>query len=198
MKGSIYIIRNTINDKIYYGQTKRKLKIRLREHKSRANTKSKDYLLYEEMNKIGINNFYIELVEEVDHGELEKIESKYIRSYIDKTKLLNVRYGLSYELISRIIVLYKKGNTIKNISAKYHMCKKTVSKLLKENNVVITDWNEKQKIKFDLEEVKNMYYQKNMTADEIAKKYNTSDVTVAKYMRKNNLELRPAINRKYL
>lgn len=65
MKKDIYIIKNNINQKTYVGQAKDYL-YRFRKHKEEALRNKYDYrsLLYDAMNKYGVNNFYIELLEE--------------------------------------------------------------------------------------------------------------------------------------
>lgn len=74
MKKDIYIIRNTINDKCYIGQSV-DYRYRFRKHcetARRNNFKYKSYL-YNAMNKLGIENFYVELLESQveDYNEKE-------------------------------------------------------------------------------------------------------------------------------
>lgn len=63
----IYIIRNTINSKVYVGQTKKTLSNRFSNHKSAARHNG-DYILGKAMRKHGIENFYIELIEECENS----------------------------------------------------------------------------------------------------------------------------------
>lgn len=81
MTKDIYIIRNTVNDKCYIGQSNN-YKYRFRKHceaARRNNHKYKSYL-YNAMNTIGIENFYVELLEANVEDYNEK-EIYYINKY---------------------------------------------------------------------------------------------------------------------
>lgn len=64
MKKDIYVIRNTVNDKCYVGQSTNYL-YRFRKHKEEARRNNYKYksVLYNAMNAIGIDKFYVELLE---------------------------------------------------------------------------------------------------------------------------------------
>ena len=64
----IYKIYNTINDKLYIGQTRRAIRKRFLDHVNRAKNGAQTRL-YCAMRKHGIENFYIEVVEEVPDSE---------------------------------------------------------------------------------------------------------------------------------
>lgn len=202
MNGTVYIIKNTANQKVYIGSTTRNLSVRMKEHRCRANksiTGVKNYEVYKEMALIGIDKFYIESLEtNICTDKLKQVESEYIESYKDKSNLLNRYKNLSYKDIQIIIDEYKTGLTIKEIGAKYSHCKKTVSFFLKKNGIEIKEWNEEQRIKIDDEELKNMYVNKFMTTVEIAKIYNTSSQTIRKHLIKIKIPLRRAVKRIYL
>ena len=78
--GKIYSLRNSINDEIYVGSTTQRLSKRLYIHKRDMKTqKSK---LYDFMNSLGAEHFYIELVEDYpcnSKEELERREGQIIR-----------------------------------------------------------------------------------------------------------------------
>lgn len=81
MKKDIYIIRNKINNKCYIGQST-DYKYRFRKHcetARRNNHKYKSYL-YNAMNELGIENFYVELLESQIENYNEK-EIYYIEKY---------------------------------------------------------------------------------------------------------------------
>ena len=78
--GKIYCIRNSINDEIYVGSTTQRLSKRFSKHKSDMKVLSGK--LYQKMNNVGIENFYIELIENYpcnSKEELNKREGEYIR-----------------------------------------------------------------------------------------------------------------------
>ena len=62
--GFIYKIINNINDKVYIGKTDFSIEKRWAEHKKDSQKDLKNRPLYRAMNKYGIENFSIEIVEE--------------------------------------------------------------------------------------------------------------------------------------
>ena len=77
--GYIYIIKNTVNDKVYIGQTINTIEKRYRGHKvssCRSNSK-----LYKNMRSIGLDKFYIEEICKCDNSMLNKLEIEYISKY---------------------------------------------------------------------------------------------------------------------
>lgn len=82
----IYKIQNKINGKIYIGQTVRTLKERIEEHK--RNKKSK---ISKAIKKYGINNFDIQVIDEVN--TIEELNQKEIY-YIKKYNSINNGYNL--------------------------------------------------------------------------------------------------------
>ena len=73
--GYIYKITNTLNDKVYIGQTVKSLQKRFTQHKNNSN---KPYfsqiVLYKAFNKYGIENFTFEQIEEVPNDCLDERE----------------------------------------------------------------------------------------------------------------------------
>lgn len=86
--GYIYIIYNTINDKVYIGQTRRTIDIRWKQHLISVNREADNTVLYKAMKKYGTSNFFIKQIAEYSHknvNELIKIlnenEIMYISQY---------------------------------------------------------------------------------------------------------------------
>ena len=82
--GFIYKIWNEVNDNLYIGQTIRPLGSRWSQHKQ--NAKDQNSHLYLAMRKYGIENFHIELIEEVANDQLndrEKYWISYYNTYFD-------------------------------------------------------------------------------------------------------------------
>ena len=81
--GKIYRIRNNINDDIYVGSTTQPLSKRMAKHRQNAKSENKmHYIFYSKVNEIGIENFYIELIEDYPCESLEQLrkrEGHYIR-----------------------------------------------------------------------------------------------------------------------
>ena len=142
----IYKITNSINDKIYIGNTTRSLKERFQEHcRDSRKEKTKHRPLYQDMNKFGIDKFQIELIEENNDNPnereiywIDKLNSRVPNGY-------NIALGgLGKKMVTKqeekeIIQLYKNGNSIlsiKNITKKD--CD-TITRILKDNNIEIKD-----------------------------------------------------------
>lgn len=77
--GFIYKITNKINNKLYIGKTIQTVGRRFTEHK--RDSKTKNTYLYYAMRKYGIDNFYIETIEEVPNQELNNREKYWISFY---------------------------------------------------------------------------------------------------------------------
>ena len=81
--GKIYCIRNTINDEIYVGSTTQPLSKRMAKHRQNAKCENKMHrIFYSKVNEIGIEHFYIELIEDCPCDTLEQLrkrEGLYIR-----------------------------------------------------------------------------------------------------------------------
>lgn len=119
----IYKITNLKNNKLYIGQTSTTLERRFRQHQVAAFTLNLQYPLYKAMRKYGIDNFKIELVEEVAPEQLNEREQFYIRQYesfVSFNKGYNATRGgegnilLDYELIYK---LWEEGKSIAEISS---------------------------------------------------------------------------------
>ena len=115
--GYIYKIINNVNDIIYIGQTTKTLKERFIRHKS--NSKYRTSYFYEEMNKIGNNNFQILLVLKIwdeDKEWLKKELKIQERLYISKC------IGDNIELYN--ILENKNNNQLNKNIGKIHGFKK--------------------------------------------------------------------------
>ena len=83
--GKIYCIRNTINDDdIYVGSTCQPISKRMAKHRGYINDKKQQHrMLYVKMVEHGVDNFYIELVEDCPCDNLEQLrrrEGHFIRN----------------------------------------------------------------------------------------------------------------------
>ena len=133
----IYQIKNNINDKIYIGKTERSIKERWKEHcRDYQNRDYEKRPLYAAMKKYGIENFYIELIEETSNPEERE---KY---WIEQKRTFKYGYNattggdgapyLDYDLI--IATYFQTGSIID--TAKLCGCHdKSVSMILSSNNI---------------------------------------------------------------
>ena len=82
-KAKIYCIRNTINSDIYIGSSTDALSKRMVKHRSKAKSEeAQHFKLYQAMNDLGVENFYIELMHTFpcnNSEELHAEEGKCIR-----------------------------------------------------------------------------------------------------------------------
>lgn len=98
-EGYIYIIKNTINSKVYIGQTTKTIEKRFRQHISATSRiTSNPYHLYNAMIKHGVDNFYVEELKKVECDtsfELNKKLNGFEREYICKFDSLNNGYNMT-------------------------------------------------------------------------------------------------------
>ena len=81
--GKIYCTRNNINDDIYVGSTTQPLSKRMAKHRVDAKREIKMHsIFYSKVNELGIERFYIELLEDYpceSLKQLRKREGEFIR-----------------------------------------------------------------------------------------------------------------------
>lgn len=152
----IYCITNLINNKRYVGKTTQSIEERFKEHcrDSRKESKSKRPL-YNAMRKYGIENFKIELLEEVENekilSEKEIYWIKELESYgshgYNATKGGDGKILYDY---NEIIELYSLGYNIKRLSEKMQCDPGTISRVLKSHGVKVRKGKEKRIDQFDL------------------------------------------------
>lgn len=141
MLGNLYIIRNTVNDKVYIGKTYKSLEWRFKEHIRQAKNKSKTpYKLQKAILKYGEDKFYIELIDKFEEGVLEEKEIEYIAKYDSYhngyNSTLGGDSGKKLEVDeSGILIDWGNGLSINKISKKYKISSDSVSKILVCNNV---------------------------------------------------------------
>lgn len=109
--GNIYLIKNTINNKIYVGQTMRPVEERFKEHLRKSD--SIDTHLYRAMRKYGKENFYYEVIEDnLPYSTLLIQEQYWIEHYDSYNNGYNETVGgegyLKYT-DEQILSLWNKG-----------------------------------------------------------------------------------------
>ena len=136
--GYIYKITNLINNKIYVGQTRFDILVRYKQHKYEAQKGQLNFPLYAAMRKYGIENFSIEIIEEIDDSLLDERESFWIKkldSYVKNNKGYNCTYGgEGNTIIDKLEVyqLWDQGNSIKQIADLLKHDRSAIRKILKE------------------------------------------------------------------
>lgn len=135
----IYKITNLINNKIYVGKTTETIDKRWKEHKKDfKREKCRNRPLYKAMNKYGIENFSVELIEECNFGE----ESDREIYWIDKLDSYHNGYnatkggdGKSYADYNKIFKLYSDGCNLSEIKKETGYDYNTISKVLTDKGI---------------------------------------------------------------
>jgi group I intron endonuclease len=150
MNGFIYIIRNTINSKVYIGQTRTSVKQRWQEHLRHA--KYGDQIINKAMKKYGVSNFYIETLEICDIEVLDEREIYYIDLYdsTNKSKGYNIsiggntpRFKRKALSISDLVNLYiNKQFTLEEIADRYKVSRYIIKTELINAGITIRDRHE--------------------------------------------------------
>lgn len=191
--GSIYIIKNKVNDKVYIGQTTLSVRERFNSHmKPSTHKRRSSYKIYNAMSKYGSDKFYYEVLEEnVEIDKLDDLEIKYIEEYDSYRNGYNSTKGGDGRIINKIedeekvVELIKSGVKLEEVAEMFDVHEYTIRRLLDKLNIKIGAYGKITK------EVLEECDSKGMTNKEIAEMYNVHNHTVTrartKYgMRKNN------------
>lgn len=138
--GWIYVIKNNINSKIYVGQTVQSLDLRFKEH---INDVMDNCIIHKAMRKYGINNFWIEPIEECDNNLLndkEKYWIQYFDSYKNGYNATLGGEGYQRYSIEELKEYYFKNNSSFRRTAKHFKCSPvTVYRLFKGHNINVNN-----------------------------------------------------------
>lgn len=154
MIGKIYIIKNTVNNKVYVGQTIKSLSDRLKRHIYDA-YKMDDMLdeyvnnskFYRAIRKYGKDVFYIELLENCSVGELNDKEIYYIDKYNSYIGGYNSTLGgdgtftikMTDDDILNIVNKYINGTSISKLAKMYNVSFSSIKNVLVANEVSLRD-----------------------------------------------------------
>lgn len=197
MNGFIYVIRNTINNKVYIGQTRIDVNTRWKEHLRHA--KYGDQVINRAMRKHGVNNFYIETLEICSLDVIDYREIYYIDLYnsTDKSKGYNVSIGgktpkfkrkaLS---ISELVDLYKnQGFTLDEIANKFEVTRYIITTELRNAGIEINErYKEKEVFKLKSKDALLKALKEYKTLRKAAKSLNMNYTTFRKACIYNNIE----------
>lgn len=189
---AIYKITNKINNKVYIGQTTLSIEQRWKYHvqdclSGKVNVEKRP--LYEAMLKYGLENFSIELIEEVqDICELDAREIYYIKQYnsyigFENSNGYNATLGgkskrkidWTIERIEWLISEYNKGKNCVQLSKELGCSSETISTKLKSLGfeIICRPSNKRSICKLDLEgNLIDIYDSIKSAAESINKKPN--------------------------
>jgi DNA-binding CsgD family transcriptional regulator len=191
----IYIIKNTVNDKVYVGQTKVSLKLRFQNHLSAARN-GKDYIIGKAIRKYGEDKFYIELLEECTVEELNEREKYWIAFFnsMDNRSGYNISTGgnvirTTKELDKDMVIkLFNSGIPAFKIAKILHTGVPNVTNLLKSLN--IRYGVDLQKVDAVEEAMIIDLYLDGYSTVEIGNKFNRNKSTIRRVLLRNNINLR--------
>lgn len=174
--GSIYIIKNYINDKVYIGQTTMTVRERFMTHmKPSICKRTPTRKLYNAINKYGRENFYYEILEE--NVPLEVLDEKEI-FYIDQYDSYKNGYNST---------LGGDGRTINKEIAKYFdVDKETIGRHLKKIGISRRRKNINDRQNFDIEGFKKDYIE-GVEPKILKEKYDLSNTSIYRLAKKYNL-----------
>lgn len=207
--GRIYKICNTINNKIYIGQTIASLKKRFSNHLYDAKcTNRKRMQLYDAMLKYGIDNFYIELVEDnVPITKLIDREEYWIRYYDSVNNGYNLKYRTECPKYNTLVFItkeeledmYKTMSSVQ-IGNNLGVTHTTVLKWLNAYNIKIKPTGVNYKTyDFDKALPKELLYKlyiiEDRTVDYISKETNTPKAAILLRLKRYNIKKIPGQHR---
>lgn len=140
MNGFIYKISNTINDKVYIGQTSGSVEDRFKEHLNMSYYND-SAPLYRAIKRHGRENFYIEIVEECLIDNLNEREVYWIKFFEGYSRGYNASLGGSgrqifdYDEIWSDII---KGATLQELQNKFSCGKDTIYTVVNLHNYVLS------------------------------------------------------------
>lgn len=135
----IYKISNTENEKVYIGQTSYSLQVRFKQHiEDSIRYKNLNRPLYQAFKEIGIDKFFIDLIEETENfDERERFWIDYYDSYNNGYNgTIGGQGKLLYNHLE-IIQEYLTQKSAKLTAKKFECHPDTVLNILKANNISI-------------------------------------------------------------
>lgn len=139
MNGHIYKIVNSVNDKVYIGQTKRTIDFRYRQHICTAKSATKRHsAIHNAMLKYGIENFHVELIEDCPIEQMDEREMYWIEQYDSFRNGYNRTVGGEKGVLideDEIIALWNDGYSVKDIHLKTNHDKHIIKEILLERGI---------------------------------------------------------------
>lgn len=186
--GSIYIIKNRVNNKVYIGQTTMTVHERFMTHMKPSTAKQKrGYKLYSAIKKYGSDNFYVETLESgIDICELDRKEIEYIAKYDSYYNGYNSTKGGDGRIINIIeneedlLSAAMDGIPATELARIFAVNIATVYRTLHKLGFYYNDRDEEAIISDIMSGMKQR---------DVADKYDVDKVTVQRILRKNGIRL---------
>lgn len=197
--GTIYIIKNTINDNVYIGQTTLPVNERFKAHIKRSTILTKHYKLYNAMRKYGRDKFYYEILEEnIPINELDRKEIFYIEKYDSFNNGYNSTKGGDGRTINKdcdeeiIIKEYSCGKSSSEIAEMFGVSYNTILRVLERRKQKIRKDGRKYD-RFEKNHFIKLWYDKHITTDYMAHFYKVDNRTIARHARRLGLKRKPMV-----
>ncbi len=202
MYGEIYIIKNTVNEKVYIGQTLQGSDVRFKQHLKLLKS-NENQLIHKAIKKYGKDKFYYEVLYEniTSYEELNELEEKMIKEY---NSLMPNGYNmcpggqkyrrnikLTENDINDIIKKYNEGYSSRKIAEVYNLSYSTILKVLKSNNVPMRNKScnlPDRTSQVDKDVLYDLYIIKNMSTKEISEKLGFHVRTIREALNRYNIK----------
>lgn len=145
MFGIIYIITNSINNKVYIGQTIQTLENRWKAHcRNKCSSNEMNMRIKRAILKYGKQNFSITELERCKVTELDEREIYYIKLYNSYNEGYNSTLGgksgtkklkLDIEQQHECIELYKLGFSLREVAKEFNVDKATIKHIIELSNI---------------------------------------------------------------
>jgi len=185
--GFIYIIKNSINNKVYIGQTTQSVEVRFKQHIKCLKSNSKQ-AVSRAIKKYGKDKFFYEVLEKCTIEKLDEKEEYYIKKYSSFSKGYNLNGGGSQsrkpllKICNPIVIaMYKQEFSQREIAKICNVSHSTIGKILNLNKIPCRRKSHKltKHSKISEQQLKPLL-QKNLSFRKIAKILNVSDKAVRK------------------
>ena len=148
--GYIYKITNTVNGKMYIGQTRRSIEERWKQHiRSSFSDSSFDKGPFHlAIKKYGVDTFKVEQIEECNNEELNDRETYWIEYFDARHKGYNITTGGEHHWkwdTKEIMELWTKGFSVSEIVKELGSCHQAISSRLKSEGVTVDEINKRGK-----------------------------------------------------
>lgn len=205
MVGRIYIIKNTINDKVYVGQTTMSIEDRFKQHLNHSKSKN-SYEFYQAISELGEENFYIESLEEnIDIKDLDVREVYWIKQYdsfdngYNSTPGGRARHENKILDVDIIIQNLANGMSVEAVSEMLNVHCMTINRALKANGYKTASyykkagWRSELNKKIDRNSVKELYL-KGYSHNEIANHLDINQRTVSRIIKELGINKKKIID----
>ena len=207
--GKIYIISNTINNKVYIGQTIQTLKKRFNGHCCYSKSDRSEYMYIKRaIHKYGRENFTIKLLEECPIENLNEREIYWIKQYDSYNNGYNLTLGgqnsnyfnlhrledtVDIEKFKQYILEFKPLAI--EVASHFGICKCSVYNLLKrinDPNLVLNSYNpRKGKDVNDIDkDLLISLYKDGWSIRDLVKKFHIVKSKISRFLKSNNIKIR--------